>query len=1332
MTSIIIFDTDVNAEEISNKSELELFYDELKKTTKMRFQQIEMFYEMERKSNNSDLTDSSIDSVILDQIMPYVVPILNEIPGIDVQSQNITKFNLKEVTNKPIKAKEEQQKSVSVKLKNRTIYIYKNQLLTASAKSNINVIGVAFLPDLSRIMRKYNLFDAALIDTVITGSYGIYDYWQNTYNTFHTDIHPSINGSRNLQLRTYNFTSLIFKNTKEELVALKRVINVLNDFYQQSHMQLYKRANAIYNSNFHEQVEPAYKIRTSATNLKANPKANPLGAILKQDLSYDNVFDTLLNINNIGYYDIYNKLLLHGETTKKLERDLKYKIDVLNAQEEQNFQKFKRQMELFQKKHISFQKFQKSDLYNLSDKEMALVNKEYEKQLMRKTLSEEDLDRIYTLQYAINADNNEKIQAGLNNILPLLEKTTIDPTKELYAQNVTTFLQDKNKHNYICPHVVDKANALLKAGTDIFGRSFKVSSMLITHYGIAYTNGYFCKICGEFLSDKTGDEDVTTVSKKDYSSKSINDFDNLYSIIHREVIYIISTYISFISASSLNLMSIVKNITELIKDEIRMVESNLLKVKTAQRENILITLNIYIYIYTFAAICQLIYTNSDTMRFKHTFTKGGKVTVKSPFIHYGGKAESKTKPVTKTLTKIPKATTATTKTKPVTKTTKTPSKATTAEAKTEAKPVEEIDPSEAKLKTKSKNIKKNKVDLQKIINDALYMLKHIKYADIQKSDFISLDGIKPIFLKAYRWVINLRYVSINYSTVNYFIQNSVTEYLIYGYNQIAFQKGTKPLPNLYTYDLPSLLVKPDNPLFTRIKEILGRDYATVSKELIEKGIGAYSSIVSPKGWNNKYAAGSFDMFIEYVTKELFAENVKDNKNLSDFYEKYKYLMQFDKNRVKNKRKRNLRPYMSIKNIEYPTDKVKEVCLCDKFDLVYQKLTNKGQPTGPTKIFKKDEIQNWLQEKDYKKIEEFKSWKLVELKCIGCKDRGGKGEINVFYKYYEYTCPVGELHEYVNDQCKKCSVTRDIFNSLDRDYYNKYKDVYRKTRQVERDLLNAQLNKSKSVKKTTMPAVSFPAWEPDVTSINKVIKLLKMPENEVYNIGLYEKNDYDNVKNGIINLRDINDDDSVKRNNGIYNHYLYIIRSYYLLKNSEVLSVLPFYMKEFLDKYSNKDLYTKLPNINQDFIDKYKYYKRKILPSEMSNFLLTSIAKTLLNIHEIFEGNKQSDMGYDFIKMLLTNILHSEKKLTNFRVTKIKKIYNIENDSDPIADNEDSKEGEYDDIDVIENEIAGELEYDVDTVQDIEPDDPFSINDMDVEVDDEDNNDNLYHDVADRS
>ncbi len=1298
--NIIIFDTNLEIEEISIKSELELFYDEIKKTNKVREQHLDKFYEMEMYKSIEELPSSTIDAIILEQLLPYSLPILREIPEIESKANYVISQFGKNPRKKIISKEQTGAPGITIKFNMNMNCFYKGVPIGISEGTDVSVIGLA-------VYKK--LYESGLseltTDKMINGSYSIFNYTTNTYENFHLKMYPNI-AVPFTETGAYRF--ILFKDIKKELNYLKNIMKQMERSYRKTNLELYSYTRRMAKNNITEKEKIPYI---------ALVLANHLGKIIDQNLEYQSNFNLLINISNLGLYDIYNKTMISSELKKKLETELSFRMDMARLKDEQTFNKFKLQMQIFQKKNIAFKKFGKSNLYALSKKEQDMVDIEYVKMIANKAIQPEELKMVYDLYAAIDHDDNDLIETSLQSISKNLNKAKkYDLKNFMYIKKINDFLLNEKGQNLICPHVVDKARLVMEKYSNILEKSKKIRDTLKEQYSsLDITNAFFCKICGEMLFEADNSEDITESEKEGYTNQ--NSANPLYVTIYREIVYIVSTFISFSSPSVMNLQSIVRNISDLIKGEIGKIESNLFKIKTAISENISLTLNIYIYIYTFAALCQLIYTNQNIMEFKKTFVrKGGNKSEKSPFLVYGAK-EKKSKYAGKTSTNV-----------------------TSAKIKKSEQNVAEGERSVAspdkgaaiteQLKERSKNIKKNKVDLQKIINDALYIIKNIKYSEIHKSEFVTNDSIKSLFLIAYRWVININYVAVSYSNISYFVQNDAVQYVIYGYNQMARKKHAPLMPNFYSHLFPSLLRDKNHEFFKRFPLVFGRNYDTVNKELIDKDISVYSTLTMISTWNdNKYTNDSFKMFLEYMKEELFLEVPTDNKKLDEFYAKYAHLADLEKKKRKAIKKRFLRPLVSYKNIEYPDSKFIYGCICNDADLIYQKIDAKGQPYGEKKQFTASEIQKWLQDKEYKQVEEFKKWELIERKCKDCK-KNKISNIEIFYKYYENSCPVSELHEFSADKCVKCGLTKDQLKTHDKAYYDKYSAVYVKTRQIERNLINEELKKytERSKAQKNIKDETFPKWELTVQKINEFKKLISISENEFNNIGLYEKQEYQSIKDGKLNMKEISEDEFIKRNNHLYEYYLYIIRNYNIIRNSETIIIPPPQLSDLLTKFPTKNLHL-CPRINDDFLKKYKYYKKTLKGIELSNFLLSYISSTLLTIYDHFKKINREEMGMYFIKLLIGNIMNAEKKLTSFTVRKSKYSANIEDVADLIAETEGDKENDFDQMSQ-DGDISAELEYNEEVV-DEEPDDPFALGDLDIEMDAEDDEDNLYTDFEDK-
>lgn len=802
-----------------------------------------------------------------------------------------------------------------------------------------------------------------------------------------------------------------------------------------------------------------------------------------------------------------------------------------------------------------------------------------------------------------------------------------------------------NNVNIICTHVIYKANLLLEDYKDSIDKNVKIRNLLVSKYYDSSLSGYFCKICGEQLAQKDDEYDIQR--GEGYSA---NEFDSFYLNIYREAIYICNNFVDFGNVHTHNIFTIIRNIADTLKNEILSVHANLLKVKTLGKESVSTVLSIYIYIYTFAFVSHLILTN-EFISFKRDLFTGGKQMLES----------------------------------------------------------KSIMPSVATLTAKVVNTPTNVKRVQYILNTAISIVKKIKYKDIQDSKIISLASVNSIFLQAYRYIVNINYISVVESTDAYWDKNNaVIDYLLYVYHLSQSQ----------------MIQNTDHDFAA----VMGRTY----KQINEQSESIYATLIKPEKWStNVYNNDSAISLYEYVAKNLCDYNVSNTTSeLHTFYKKYEYLHALEKQRIKDIYLTRLRPTVTLVYIPYTSvlknSKLK-ICKCKSQTYIYKKINASGAYTKDTLVVTLQELQKWLNDKNYKNLKDFIFYTLVEIKC-NCVNVQHNHILIAFYKFYENKCPVENLHDFATNKCVKCGITLDTISTFDEKYYKKYLSTYTATKNKEyaQFKIIKKINKSEKI-------ITFAKWEYNISYLQKISHELEITPNTIYNIGLAENKEY-NSKFTKINMSvDLTQDESIKQNTNLYGYYLFIIRNYYLLKNSELLSNLPPHVSEFL--HTHKLQLHKMPMLNTDFLQKYKYYKRTLVPKLFTNFLTTSICKLLLEILGVFK-TIHSSAGHAYVKMIFTKIIDAEKKFSKFDIRKIlKRTSNttVENLLETQNDQEFNFNNAQNDNDNESGDDAEEEPVELDDDADNrgneveEEENLFSLNDIDLENDD----DTIYVDVEDR-
>lgn len=1251
---ILIFNTDINIPDTASKNDRDIFYEQFDKNIPKVF--VESFYQLEQYDKFTIDIKSTIDTVILQQVLVYTIPIIDSLPDV----HDIIWYKPKGKLKSPYV--QEENNGIVFKLEYDQICIYNDRYIRIPKYTTITIIGLHVNKDLDRLKSvNSSLVDTDYLDLwrenlpendkILNGSITNYNHLTNKFYK-----HPQVN--------PINTDSVSEFNDDKNTIKLNRIATLLKsarDYYENRIYQLHNEIRLIDITPYEKKVS----ILINRIPELQNPILRKLENILDISILYQNYRNIVLSIFNMGYYDTYQKIMAgDAETNDKL----KYTIDIKKSVMEQQSVLYKRQLEILRWRNIAFRKFGK--WRHLTKQQYDIVDLIY-KNSLNAVKPGKDLDK--------------KSQ---------LSKSLLDSMQTGNAAQIKSILSQIGKYKsmetgILCEHNITKANMLTNVYKSELDKNRVLRNELINKYGEVYDNTYYCKICGEKLSEMQQSDQIS-ITNNDYRYDM--SYDELYYKIYREASYICNNFVSFRDIQMYSIITIVKNITDIVKDEIHSIEISLKRIKTFKTHDISLTLGIYIYIYIFAFITQLIYTN-DSIAFKSNLFTVKQNVESSPYI-VGAKSDRVKKPVVKPYKKI-------------------------------------RDDMDSMLRGKILNTKTNIKHLQKLINTAISILIDIKNKDIQNSPVITLQNIKGIFLNAYRFITKINYTTLVYSNEDYWYNNPIINYFIYAAikKQNSNGKGTD----------------------TIMKLALGRSKKQIVSDLKDKEKrktnDIYYTLIDPEHWTSDvYVNDSLRFIYHYIHGKFYKENPANySKEYAGFIEKYKHLKSLERLRINKNRFLEFRPLYNplvITDIGYNTVKsMFKSCngKCDKYR--YRKINDNGDFMRDETTISKREIDDWITNKDYKKLKWFKQWKLVEIKC-GCKISDRDTNMQVFYDYYRNNCVFGNTHTFDEkdgiNTCSKCGITDIMIDELDLTFYKKHiarytklKNIQKQESEITKDLMN--INKPSIDSHTEK--LHFKKWEIRTDNIKKLSNLLDWNPNKIYNIGLYEKRNY-NKDFDIMKLTPTQDD-LYKRNNTLYGYYLYIVRSYYKLRNFNMISYPPPVIKEFVNKF---EIVTtkKFDIINLHNLPEIEFRMQTLKSLELTNFLLDTISSTLMHIYTVFEKNGIKKIGLEFIKTLLDDIIKFEKNLGNFDMRKMLRKINKNRSKDrPAVATDDIINTVEDDMigadEVIDErdvpdleEVEGvEIDEDMDEMEDR---DLFSLDDVDIEEYDEDT---LYKDIVDK-
>jgi hypothetical protein len=1339
MTSSIIVFQPPEVKDVSiSKNEQEILYDKFEKQASIPAYHFNSFMEMENIKKHQD-TDvkTTLTSITIKKILAYCQPIIKEIPDFTVKTKTVDVFkktvveerqksyyNISLQLNYPIKCKVEGIKTISeIIIPPETMFFIIGVRVPQKFKKILDSSSVNYIMSLKQM------------EFLSSGKYGLIEFQSNTYTQSNIN---SLTPKGKAPVNIY-FTS--DDDSKKKINEIDRYIKYIETFYENNYymVNLYLQQPPFI--NYIKEYIKEYNIfypefYKKGKNITITPLVKIMEQLIHSKSSGESYADNFLfSVSNV--FEIYNKIHMLGISNPQSKK-LIQSINIQNQHDkvfiDYNKLKFSKKLEFAKKKSISINKFDIYDLLLLTPAQNKIVNLEYDKlEKYYKSFQKyaDDFNIINFLNRAMTNDNQKLIHEKLKEI----DKVVKIP-KDL--DKASEMLQNSHKINLICPHVIAKAQKMIATYKSDLIKSGQIREYLIKTFSLPPTNeGYFCRICGELLAEADEEEVSKYVFGKRVSF--ITEIDSLKQQIWKDVAQIMTSFVKFKDA--VNIKPLVNIMTDSLRPELGTIESNLVKIKSNTKDSIKILMSIYTSIYTFAMLVHMINNNYGKITFSiRPGQSGGSKKVKNPSKNKSKRLSKKRSPLLEDDV-----------------------------VETELSEFEsEILENDGKNIHNNHNIKggkqdsKNQLRLKNIINNALYLILKTKNIALNNVTSISADSIKPILIKAYKWADTLKSANSSLGNENgkdmpkedqMKLNNNIYDYLVYVYNMYnAYKNPTK--------------AKVDNKKI-HTKAILGRDWNTIEVD-IKDNKSIYETAVIPGLWNDKlttvelskYKYESFKSMMEYIKQKLYNQNAVPLSSLiKEHAEKYKYLKDMEYGFFNTQKIEKLRPFNNVvlnANLElsmndFRPSKIKIEKYYDNngmlhnFNIyIFQHANNKGILSGTKKEYTKKDILTLLGSQDTKKIKEFKHMFIVDEKCSVCDVLFSKvknttihkslekiSNIKTFFLYYENRCPKGELHDFVinvdskkENSCKKCGITKNIVDTSDKGYYDKYIKIYEKTQaekiELEKNDIKAlsNINVEKVVKK------SFPSWKINNASILELSRAFKIKYNIIINLGLSN-----GIKYKLIELEKINPSSSVTpsqsiiRNIYLHGYYLLVVRMYYLIKNYEVIIHIPFDIKELMSKNKVRDLHKKLSDLDSNTLLQYDYYITHESTLNISNFLLYSISNTLLTIYANMK-KAQINVANELVMLIINSIIKAEKMISEPDISKfvIPSAKGDDMDRYESLETENAAESAYDGY-ASSVESEGVLE----DLGDDEPDDQFATGDLDMEQDAEENFE-MHHDI----
>jgi hypothetical protein len=1265
---------DVIEEEVPlTKTERQLYYEQLAKEQLLDVHHYETLYEIEELAELKEIPVTNIPSILLKYVLKYCIPILAN-----------DEFSITLQNDFPIYGL----------LDGKAIHIASNQQFKVSGIKLPNILirkhGISILSHYSYVNN---------VDISDSGRFGLFDFSKLNYTqqrfikephvkediiTFkdNDSAHKSLNYVIDYIKYVESFYSINFPMINYQLVHGK--IDILQD-----------KSWKIINGVIYDVKRDVKQSDKSKDDVKETPKQSSKIIVKDDKMDYDSkirkqldeisefktgdafYFDMLFTMDRNGTLHAYHigetlgtndKLFQKEYAIKKKELEYKKEYDSQLAKAYDYFNK------ISLKNVIAIEKFN-TDLEKLDNKQLKLVELEFNKRLIKQTSSNEKAIKLFNkLQSSFEFSDSEKLEEYIKEIEELI------PKKQLEGDA----LLDGN----LCPHIYQKGKILLDNFKNINLQNV-LKDTLLTYALPESEYGYFCKICGEKLLDADISNTVTFMGEKVMGTVE----DTLQTAIWKEAMFIVINNVKF--KDPIPIKPLVNSLASGLRNIIAVEEAKLFRSKTSSAESVKDISNLYAAIYIYASLCAIMINNPGKLFFGRDKPadlkkKENKVFGSSSLLDNENDVSDEND---------------------------------TGDADDEKDGINNykkdiVTKKGGGKKAKYKYVKGGRVissdDIKKaeaeIVKTALILVISSKESIIIRNKSINVEIIKKVFSNAYKWAnqyvkpIQLSKTTINKEEIKKEDYLSKDPYYNYNYTlkKLEYFNGIR---NKY-------------PKYTDV-DIKSNDISLIKKwdyKQTSKPISSFNSLVKDIPSMNDYTYDSYMSISEYIKNDIYIDSVVPlSIKIADYRKKYEYLKPIDKKLMMNMYYSKINPFVrrTISAAKFNNFNPSSIDLINHFcpnglphktgTFIY---TDGKKETQLTKA----QIGEWLSnnEKFADELDKFKDMYIIDEICEKCKTKirsasSGKmsdvtlptmfkklDNINAFYQYFETRCPEGNLHDLNDGKCKKCGYNSELNKTKDDKYFDKYIMIYdkiqgEKEKAFDRNLMILNI-------KNTYKEEEEIKWDYSLKNTAEWSKISGVNYNILVNLGLTEGINYEDLQKGSINPSK-EEYNAKTRLLKIKSYLLFALRMYNNIINYEVSIELSKEIRDIIEAQKKIDI----KNISQmpkpDHINEIKDH------ALYCNYLQEYLAGLLIKISSK-RPDKYKILADLTVKYITTEIIEMDRLLSKAKPFFYKKdITTLENASEDevgiSGDDWDKSEIKSDDDEFAEEKEVETYENDLD-------------------------------------
>lgn len=241
----------------------------------------------------------------------------------------------------------------------------------------------------------------------------------------------------------------------------------------------------------------------------------------------------------------------------------------------------------------------------------------------------------------------------------------------------------------------------------------------------------------------------------------------------------------------------------------------------------------------------------------------------------------------------------------------------------------------------------------------------------------------------------------------------------------------------------------------------------------------------------------------------------------------------------------------------------------------------------------------------------------------------------FYNYYQFKCPVSGNHNFTNDLCTKCKITKNDILRQSISPFQKWKTKYKSDRDVNKISGNISYSNKYTFKSINVKV--------DTSIIGKLSTTFNLPYNALLNLGFSEGYDHKKIMDTTANPIEadkIHNDRAAR----LMDYYNYAVRSNIILSNNKTKKI-PMELIFITEKFDNREL-SGIPRMQYLELDN-QYHMEAV---DLSNYVLMKLYNEFIKIMSV---PNYEDIMKSFVEIIIKQLINYDSLFGIYNVAKLK-------------------------------------------------------------------------------